>query len=401
MTTNNTTANLETATEAEGGAASSGGGGSWTASSSNNGGSSAVAANASKARAILERKIEQGRTSAADLLSRIESDVPTDTLVRGGALEFIPNGAIKVRLGEGEVLGVHHHALGQMATRAGIPGAYLADLGTEEGWQRELACEILNRHYREGVPATRFLARSIRGEMRGFLSDHYRRLDSRPLVDAFAAECQAVGAVPVDGTVTDTRVALKAILPEIYEPVPGEVLAFGVEWHNSDFGAGAHALRAFMLRVWCLNGATMENALAQVHLGGRLSEAYDLSQRTYRLDTAASKSALRDVVRGVLAAPAIEVMCNAIRSANEKHIDWKNVKNAVGRRLLKGELEAAQAAFEGADTINLPAGRTAWRASNALSWIAGHTESADRKLDLERLAGELVSGHRGDEIAAD
>jgi len=235
--------------------------------------------------------------------------------------------------------------------------------------------------------------------MRGFLSDHYRRLDSRPLVDAFATECQAVGAVPVDGTVTDTRVALKAILPEIYEPVPGEVLAFGVEWHNSDFGAGAHALRAFMLRVWCLNGATMENALAQVHLGGRLSEAYDLSQRTYRLDTAASKSALRDVVRGVLAAPAIEVMCNAIRSAHEKQIDWKNVKNAVGRRLLKGELETAQAAFEGADTINLPAGRTAWRASNALSWIAGQTENPDRKLDLQRLAGELVSGTRDAESA--
>ena len=48
------------------------------------------------------------------------------------------------------------------------------------------------------------------------------------------------------------------------------------------------------------------------------------------------------------------------------------------------------AAFDSADVINLPEGQTAWRASNAISWIARHTEDAEMRLELERAAGSLV-----------
>ena len=70
--------------------------------------------------------------------------------------------------------------------------------------------------------------------MRGWLSDRYRRLDSRPFFEALAEEAVRAGAVPVDGVVTETRVALKLVLPEILEPIPGEFLVIGGEWSNSD-----------------------------------------------------------------------------------------------------------------------------------------------------------------------
>ena len=38
----------------------------------------------------------------------------------------------------------------------------------------------------------------------------------------------------------------------------------------------------------------------------------------------------------------------------------------------------------------LPEGKTAWRFSNALSWVAGQTNNADRKLDLQRAAGVAI-----------
>jgi hypothetical protein len=358
--------------------------------------------NSARARQILETKIQTGRQSAMDLFDRVEQQVPQDSIVRGVALRFNGSAGLRVGLGDGDTLTVHRHAAGQLAQRAGVPPQYLtALLESGEEWQNNLAGEILTRHYNQGEATTRYLTRSVQGQLRGFLSDRYRRLDSRPLLEAFAIECQQAGAVPVDGTVSDTRVALKAILPQVYEPVPGEVLAFGVEWHNSDYGCGTHALRAFMLRVWCLNGATMENALAQVHLGRQLSDEYELSQRTYSLDTRTSISALRDVVRGTFAPSKVEVMCDAIKSANEKQIEWKNVSNAVGRRLMKGELDTAKAAFEGPDVVNLPPGRTTWRASNAISWLAGQTATPERKLDLERLAGELVTGKRDALMAGD
>lgn len=354
--------------------------------------------NRQKAREILERKIESGRRSAAGLLDHLANDVPNDVVVRGQATRFESGAQLGVRLGDGEVLGVDGHALGQLGQRAGVHTAYLRTLATaEEPWQRELAAHVLNEHY--GHSTSRFLARSVHGELRGWLSDKYRRLDSRPLVDAFAEECGRVGAVPVDGTHNKTRVALKALIPQVYEPVPGEVMAFGVEWHNSDFGNGLHTLRAFMMRLWCLNGCTMENALSQVHIGGRLSEEFELSQRTYQLDTAASVSALRDIVRGVLAPAKVEALCLGIQRAQANDVEWRNVSSKVGKRLLKGELDAAKAAFESEDTINLPAGKTAWRASNALSWIAKSAENPERKLELERIAGELVDGRRDRALA--
>jgi hypothetical protein len=40
-----------------------------------------------------------------------------------------------------------------------------------------------------------------------------------------------------------------------------------------------------------------ENLLKQVHLGARLGDEIKFSERMHRLDTAASVSALRDIVR--------------------------------------------------------------------------------------------------------
>lgn len=348
---------------------------------------------------ILQRKIEQGRASAVNVFEYVNKNAPRDSIAKGAALQFgsFDKLGLGLVLGHGtEPLTVHKHALNQFASRAGIPGAYLAELAgaPDRSWQRDLAVEILTKHYHDGDPSTRFLVRQVQGQVRGFLSNKYRRLDSRPLIDAFAAECQKIGAVPVDGTASDTRVALKALVPTVFEPVAGEAIAFGLEWSNSDYGNGIHGVRAFILRLWCLNGATMENALAQVHLGRSLGDDIELSQRTYELDTRTSISALRDVVSGTLAPNRIEALCDGIRKANLEQIDWKKASTKLARRLLKSEMEDAKKAFESNDVVNLPAGNSIWRASNALSWLAGHSEDPDRKLELERMAGEIIHGKR-------
>jgi hypothetical protein len=84
------------------------------------------------------------------------------------------------------------------------------------------------------------------------------------------------------------------VLPRIFEPLDREFVVFGGEWSNSDVGNGVHSFRTFALRVVCLNGMTREKVLKQVHLGTQLHEDLELSERTYRLDTATSVSALRD-----------------------------------------------------------------------------------------------------------
>lgn len=355
---------------------------------------------AAKARSIMENKIATGRASALKLFESVNEHVPADSIVKARAFTFGSDEQPRLTVQFGnETLGVHRHALGQMASKAGIPGAYLAELDSNGGWQRALAAEILNKHFHEGQSSSKYLVRATSNQVRGFLSDRYRRLDSRPLLETFAGACQEIGAVPVDGVVSDTRVALKAMLPMVFEPVPGEVMCLGIEWGNSDYGASRHAVRAFIFRLTCLNGATMEDSLAQVHLGRQLNEDIEFSRRTYQLDTQASVSALKDVVKGVLGPAKVNTLLEGIKAANEKKVDWKNLRTSLARKLLKSELQAVEAAYESEDVINLPAGKSLWRASNAVSWIAGKTEDNDRRLELERLAGEVINGKRDSEVS--
>jgi hypothetical protein len=355
---------------------------------------------ATRARAIMDRKIQDARAKAMGVYERIHTQVPTDQIVKGARFAFVTSDALPsvggynplaVAIGD-TARTLHSHALAQLADKAGVPTAYLADLAIGKPWERELAARILGDHFSKGEPASkRFLVRSLRSEVRGVLSDRYRRLDSRPLLEAFMSECQAIGAEPIDGHATDLRVAMKAILPVVFEPIQGEALCVGVEWGNSDYGSARHSVRTFILRLWCLNGATTEDALAQVHLSRQLADDIELSAKTYALDTQTTMHALRDIVRGTLGPAKVETMLARIKSAHEQQIDWKHASGRLAKMLTKAELKAVDDAFNSEDVINLPPEKTIWRASNAVSWIAGKAESEDRRLELQRLAGQLLT----------
>jgi hypothetical protein len=361
--------------------------------SSSTGGAAAPGAFAGSPYArILEKRIAEGTGRAAKVMEGIFRDLPKDQIAPVGKIIWDGTSSGEVfRVGVGdEALVPTDFAWGQIAERAGVPAPYLRELAVStEGWRRRLASEILSRHY-EAKGGERALVRSVNGALRGFLSDRYRRLDSRPLVEALVAETEKCGAIPFDGTATETRVALKVIVPEVIEPLPGEFLVLGAEWSNSDFGHGTHGVRAFFIRVVCLNGATRENLLKQVHLGARLAETIDLSDRTHRLDTATSVSALRDVVRGALGPARVETLTEQLRKAAEERVSSSSLAARVAKSQPKSVVKSVVDAYDSEDVINLPEGKTAWRASNAISWIARHTEDAERRLDLERLAGALV-----------
>jgi len=344
---------------------------------------------------VLERRMAHGTARAANVISAIFRDIPTDRIAPLPKIDWKATPSALVAEVSGDVLTPSSYALGQIAERAGVPAAYLRELAgsSAEGgegvtWQRELAAHIVRKHF--AGRREKALVRSVGGSLRGFLSDRYRRLDSRPLVESMVKVAQELGAVPFDGTVTETRAALKIVVPEVIEPLPGEFMILGVEWSNSDFGNGTHSVRGFMLRVACLNGATRENLLKQIHLGGRLSEDVQLSDRTHALDTKTSVSALTDVVRLSLGPARVETVTAQLREAAEKHMNAAQLRATVGKTASKATTKAIVDAFESEDVINLPAGQNAWRGSNAISWIARHTEDEETRLDLERLAGSLV-----------
>ncbi len=346
----------------------------------------------------LELLIERGRAKAGEVLDHVMNNQPADRIAQGGELVFTPSAdgsAVQIQYPDPQAGKIeqrlHRHATLQMAQTLDLPVKFIDSLQTTpKPWAQELLAHNLSTVFANRFANRRYLLRSVSGEVRGFLSDRYRRLDSRPIVDAFAKAVQEKGAVPYEGYVTDTKIALQAIMPKVYEPIPGELVAYGLSLENSDFGNGALSLRMYLLRIWCANLAITEERMRQVHLGKRLDDEVFYSQRTYELDAETTVSALRDVIGAQLNAEALDQLMEGIREANQDVLDPVAARGTLKKLLLKSESDAVIEAYNSPDTYNLPAGHTTWRLSNAVSWIAGKTEDPERKLELMKVAGEML-----------
>lgn len=353
----------------------------------------AVSEAAKKGREKMEQIISQGAANAEAVVEAVHSQLIEDALVPAKLLKFYPTDqrSLAIELKENEYRFLHKHALGQAADRANIAQSYVKRLlDVEQTWGQELLAYNFNKIYSEGNGA-RYLVRSVGNECRGFVSDRFRRLDARPLLDAFVQECQALGALPIDGFALETKVKLRAVLPYVFEPLDNEVMLFGLEWGTSDFGDGGHTVSLWAMRVWCTNTAVMDEVLRQVHIGGRISDDVEYSEKTYRLDTELHESKLRDIVRHTIGPERVNSYLQAIKNAGENEIKSKDALAVLKRKLTPIEAEEAITVFDSNDTQNLPAGENRLRLSNAVSWIAqakGRTQ--ERRLELERFAGDLI-----------
>jgi hypothetical protein len=248
-----------------------------------------ASAAAAEARIKLQTEIDNGKARAAAVIEQIYTQVPKDSVVPAKRLTFLPDGnQMKVAYARtidgvtSEVVeGFHRHAIGQAANRAELTVGFIDKLmDRKQDWAAELAAHNLTQIYNHDTD--RYLLRSVHGEVRGFLSSAYRRMDSRPILEQFLDGIQQYGALPLDGFALETKFALKAILPHVFEPVPNEPMVIGLALQNSDFGNGKLTLAMFVERLWCTNRAISRDEISQVHLGKRLSEDLQLSQRTLK-----------------------------------------------------------------------------------------------------------------------
>lgn len=342
----------------------------------------------------LHAYIKAGASRAAGVVSRIMTEIPQDQLVSAKALRFEPTAlGLRWSVGDAEPKVLHRNAGNQMASRLGIPVKYLdlLDAKSEDGWKQRLLSHTLHEHFAHDP--SRYLMRSVQGVTKGFLSDRYQRIDSRPVVSTLVETATKLGAIVVDGVASDTRSSLKVIMPKIVEPFPGEFVVWGLAWSNSDFGNGANQLSMFIGRVWCWNGMVGEKTLRQIHLGRQLDDRILFSQNTLELSSRAAASAAQDAVKHCLSEARMAGFIEAIKSANDKPVNGKAAEATLARRTTKALAKTVVETFNSADVVDLPAGNTDWRWANALSLVARNSDNADQKIDLEVLAGEVLAKH--------
>ena len=290
---------------------------------------------------------------------------------------------------------LHSNAVGQLADRMGIPSRYLKTLAGGAEWQMMLAAEILNQHS-DWTQRSRVLVRTVGRQVRGVLSDSYRRLNSVEILTAFVEEAAGQGAVISDAYMTDTKVWAETILPtpiSIPTKNNGEVIIFaGARFSTSDYGDGAVDMRTFLLNGACLNGMVRESVMKQVHLGSKLPDSLALSERTYRLDTETTVSAVRDLTRGLYSKENIMQKALEIQGASEIEVDFDRELKKLHSNgsILKAEQQAVEKLLMNNNPDDgVQGGATLWKLTQA---ITAHARELmpERARELHEISGHLL-----------
>lgn len=360
----------------------------------------------------LDQRIADYQAKNQDVLNRIEAEgnMLADLLVPLGvtdpghgdnrAVRFMANGSVKAILqhtSTEDLYTMHRHAVKQTAEKFGVATRYAQDLAYgEEQWQRDLIAHILNEHS-VNTKRSRVLMRTVNGQIRGVLSDKYRRLDTPMIYTAFLKGMAEVGGKVVDAYMDDTRSWIEAVEPTAI-PIETEhngtvVMAFGARISNSDYGDGSLILSAYNMQVLCLNGMVGQNTIKQIHLGRQIPDDIKLSARTYRLDSEAQASLVSDAMKNLLDRDAIINQGQRIQKAASMLIEDVTTElprlRDLGVHKKEGELIMNKLMDSNPDD-GLQGRNTVWKMSQAINATANVVDDQRRKRELEEIAGAFM-----------
>lgn len=360
----------------------------------------------------LRAYFEVQEEAIANFVKRVAETKIVDKLVRPKSLTFLHDGArLLFRVDDsGREYPIHGHALSQICSRVEFPAIYRKRLYTQTDWKLDLLVTNLNELFRhtqfeskrKKEPAA-FLLRFVDNELRGFVSRNFgRHIASIPTLNAFLAACRQIDAVPTKAESSSTHYALTAYQPLVFEPLPGEFVAFGVRWANSDFSSGALQVSASMLHIGRRTNTVIASNFSRVHLGPMIKEGdLELSADTLAKEVEAVCGGIRDCVQNYLSGEAISRYIEAIQAAGAETIPWHKLKARLKDYLHKEELENIEKFLDGESALlDLPppgsdpsTGEplpTLWWASSLLSEYANRVTEPERKDELQYRAGEFL-----------
>lgn len=343
-------------------------------------------------RETMDRLISEGKI-AQDYIAPIGVNLKVND--HSPVITFSANGSLRMDMPDGQFT-LHDNAIGQLADRMGIPQRYLRGLASGEPWAKQLAATLLNEHS-GWTQRSRVLVRTVGTQVRGVLSDSYRRLNSVEILTAFVQEAAQQGAVISDAYMNDTKIWAETILPTpltVPTSKNGDVVIFaGARFSTSDYGDGAVDMRAFLLNGACLNGMVRESVMKQVHLGSKLPDNLQLSQQTYELDTKTTVSAVRDLTKGLFSKDNLMKKAIEIQGASEIDVDFEHELKRLTRDggLLKQEgKEVEKILMRNDPEDGVQGGATLWKLTQAITAHAREL-SPERSRELHELSGQLLN----------
>jgi hypothetical protein len=355
-----------------------------------------------------------GEAEQQKLIDHCARNIPRDRYVPPSAVQYgVPASLLQIqyqRAGKDpECLLVHKHALGQLCDICGLPRIYMSKLNelAAGSWRRLLLAHNLNFLFANQTftnklkkPAA-FLHRIVGGELRAVLTQSYNRhLLSNAVLQPFLAACTEVGLQPAKATVSDMRVHLQTYLPIAFQPIPGEFVALGTCWGNSDFGQGKLKISHNILRLSGGGNLVMDDAFSRVHLGSVVTDtdmvlSDDVAVKELEAIAAATRSAVIEAMRP----DRVEKILEAVKEAAVASIPWSQLKQQLSKALTKDDLTSIESMLEEKIEDLPPPGvgsdgqplASKWWAAAALAQLAEKTVDPTKAMELRGVAGSFLN----------
>lgn len=328
-----------------------------------------------------------------------------------------PQGKVEARAVEGDIVldGLNGsakpltgHAHGQLATALSIPKAYYDRMRAE---QPELLAKNVNT-WLAAEPDEKRMVRTLDGRVRAVLSPKYRPLDNFELAGAILPQLVGMRTQVVSSALTESRMYLKVILPDLSSPLPdgmlwgsghnsvaeygqnrAGLLVAALTISNSEVGAGSLRIEPSVFTTWCTNLAVMAQAsMRKYHVGRAFEADADLSvfrDETRAADDKAFFLKVRDVVSDAFRPESFQAAIAQIKDAGQRKIEGelaKVVESTVKTLALPVSTQGSILDYlaKGGDF-------SAWGLSSAITATANNAESYELASELERAGGKVLA----------
>lgn len=326
-----------------------------------------------------------------------------------------PQGLVDVKVIDGEVVldglnsdpkVITNYAHSQFGAHLDIPQRYVDKLRREQP-------DLLATNYNtllHANPAEKRMFRTLDGRARAFLSPKYRPLDNFDLASAVLPKLQERGAQVLSAELTETRLYIKAILPDLSDELP-DGLVWGQGHHifnradaarivsaivisNSEVGAGTLRVEPSVYTALCTNLAVLKEAAMRKYHVGRNFEADSnfeiFRDETRKLDDQAFWMKVQDVTMAAFSEERFKAAIATIRKAGDNKIESDDLPKVVEVAVKRLELPQST---QGSVLSWLAKGGqlNQWGLSSAITRAAADVESYETATDMERIGGEVLT----------
>lgn len=286
--------------------------------------------------------------------------------------------ALKPLMGHEPPRPLRSAALSMLCTRLGAPGEFIRDR-----LPAPLQLATLNFLMAQGERPASAMFRLRGDEVTAIVSERYAPLDAIQLVETLRAALVRHGlleSVRVRSIATGLTDVLRLVFPSEEVAVRvGDVSLVGLDVSSSSFGRASVSVRGLVYRLICSNGLRTPNSMG------------DLSMRHL-----GETQRLRDgLAEGVATALAhARGLMNSWKAAVSTYIT--NLADFIDgiRDLTQGEQHAVRVELGAPKAADLPATSSVYDVVNALT-AAAHKAEPGRRIDLEGLAGAVLTRHAG------